>query len=119
MDKQSPHVLVLIQCDPMKTHRAVEALRIAMGLGSHNEGQNLTLILSGRAPFLLAEDTSDIVDAEILEKYLPTYIEWHTPFLIATTAESPRRLLPDLITKPITEAEVLSSLETADRVLVF
>lgn len=119
MEKPSPRVLVLIQGDPMKTHRAVEALRIAMGLGSHNEGQDLTLILSGRSPFLLAKNTDDIVDAEILEKYLPTYIEWHTPFMIATNAESPERLVPDIITKPITEAEVLSSLEAADRVLVF
>jgi hypothetical protein len=103
----------------MKTHRAVEALRIAMGLGSHNEGQDLTLILSGRSPFLLAEDTSEIVGAETLEKYLPTYIEWHTPFIIAPSAEFPTRLAPDIITKPITEAEIPSSLEAADRVLVF
>lgn len=119
MEKQSPSVLVFIHCDPMRTHRAVEALRIAMGLGSHNEGRDLTLILSGRAPFLLAEDTSDIVDADILEKYLPIYIEWHTPFMIATNAESPTRFAPDIITKPITESEVVASVETSDRVLVF
>ena len=119
MEKPSPTVVVLIQCDPMKSHRAVEALRIAMGLGSNNEGRDLTLILSGRAPFLLAEDTSDIIDADILEKYLPTYIEWQTPFMIATNADSPERLVPDVITKPITEAEITSSLETTDRVLVF
>lgn len=90
-----------------------------MGLGSHNEGRDLTLILAGRSPLLLAEDTSEIVDVEILEKYLPTYIEWRTPFMIATSAEFPARFAPDIITKPITEAEIPASLEAADHVLVF
>jgi len=103
----------------MKSHRAVEALRIAVGLGSHNEGHDLTIILSGRAPFLLAEDTSDIVDAEILEKYLPTLAEWQTPFAITPDAEAPVRYLPGFIIKPTTEAETALSMQSADRVLVF
>lgn len=103
----------------MKSHRAVEALRIALGLGSHNEGKDIRLILSGRAPFLLAEDASDIVDGEILEKHLPVFIEWGTPFFIAADAESPARYIPDCATKPITHSEMATALETADRVLVF
>src|SRR5256885_3010768 len=37
MDRPSPKTLVVIQTDPMKNHRAVEALRIALGLGSRSE----------------------------------------------------------------------------------
>ena len=103
----------------MKSHRAVEALRIALGLGSHNEGKDLLLILSGRAPFLLAEDVSDVMDGDILEKHLPVFIEWETPFFIATNAESPSRYIQDCVTTPITPSEIATTLETADRVLVF
>lgn len=103
----------------MKSHRAVEALRIATGLGSNNEGQDLMIILSGLSPFLLAEDTSDVVDAEILEKYLPTLAEWRIPFAVATDAETPVRYASGFIIKPITEAEVAISMESADRVLIF
>lgn len=103
----------------MKSHRAVEALRIALGLGSHNEGKNLHLILTGRAPFLLAEDTSDIVDGEILEKHLPVFIEWGTPFSIATDAEAPPHYMPGCVTKPISLSEIANILETADRALIF
>lgn len=119
MDHPSPKVLVLIQVDPIKSHRAVEALRIALGLGSHNEGKDLRLILSGRAPFLLSEDTTDIVDGEILEKHLPVFIEWGTPFSIASDAEIPPRYIQDCVTEPITQREIANALETVDRVLIF
>ena len=103
----------------MKTHRAVEALRIAVGLGSNSDGRALIVILSGRSPFLLAEDTSDVVDAEILEKYLPTLTEWQVPFAVASHSEMPPQFAPDVITKPITDSEIGIALESADRVLVF
>ena len=103
----------------MKSHRAVEALRIALGLGSHNEGKDVSIILSGRAPFLLSEDTTDIIDGEILEKHIPVFIEWGTPFSISSAAEIPPRYTQDCITKPITPREIANALETTDRVLVF
>lgn len=119
MDAPLRKIALLITVDPMQSHRAVEALRIALGLGSHNEGKDLTLILSGRAPFLLSVDTSDIVDGEILEKHLPVFLEWRTPFSIATDAEVPPRYIPDCVTKPITPSEIVAALEAVDRVLVF
>ena len=119
MSHPSPKTLVVIQTDPTKSHRAVEALRIALGLGSHNEGQDISIVLCGRAPHLLAFDTGDIVDAEILEKHLPVFIEWGTPFFIATDADSPHHFLADIVTKPITPAEIGAALDAADRVLVF
>jgi hypothetical protein len=103
----------------MKSPRAVEALRVALGLGSHNEGRDLSIVLSGRAPYLLAEDTSDVADAEILEKHLPVFLEWGTPFAIAPDAESPSHYAPGITTKPITQADLSAALEAADRVLIF
>ncbi|HLG44564.1 MAG TPA: hypothetical protein VI337_06110 [Nitrospirales bacterium] len=110
---------MLIRADPTKDHRAVEAVRIALGLGSHNEGQDLTLVLCNRAPLLLCEDNSEIVDAETLERYLPVFIEWGTPFGIAADAVIPSRYLPDCVTKPMTMTDIAASLKTAERVLVF
>ena len=111
--------MVLIAVDPMKDHRAVEALRIALGLGSHNEGVDVSIILSGRAPFLLAEDTSDIIDGEILEKHLPVFIEWGTSFSIAADAEVPPLYTQGCRTVPVSLSVIATSLEVADRVLVF
>jgi hypothetical protein len=119
MDRPSPKTLVVIQTDPTKSHRAVEALRIALGLGSHNEGRDISIVLCGRAPYLLSEDEGDVIDGEILEKHIPVFIEWGTPFFIATDAETPHRYIPDVVTKPINAAEIPSALESADRVLVF
>jgi hypothetical protein len=115
----SPNVLVLIQADPLKSPRAVEALRIALGLGSHNEGHDLRIILSGRAPYLLAEDTTNVLDSEILEHHLPVFIEWGTAFQIAPNAEVPPRWLPDCTVTPATTQDIANALHTADRVLVF
>src|SRR5438094_8972693 len=88
----SPKVLVLIQEDPFKSHRAVEALRIALGLGSTNEGKDVTIVLAGRAPHLLSDDTTNIVDAEIVEKDLPVFIVWGTSLAIASAADWPDHL---------------------------
>lgn len=103
----------------MKSSRAVEALRIALGLGSHNEGRDLSIVLSGRAPYLLADDTSDIADAEILEKHLPVFLEWGTPFAIAPNSHVPSRYSPGIATTPIAQADLAAALEAADRVLIF
>lgn len=73
-------VAVVIQEDPTKTHRPVEALRIALGLtaGSHHT----TVILLGEAVRLLSEETEDIVDVEVLEKFLPSLQHLAVPFLV-------------------------------------
>jgi len=72
-----PSIIVVIHEDPRKTHRAVEALRIALGLGT---GDNpLTVVLLDQAPLLLVEDQDDLVDGEILEKYLPSLKQLQIP----------------------------------------
>ena len=73
-------VAVVIQEDPRSTHRPVEALRIALGLvaGSHDA----TVILLGEAVRLLTKDTDDIIDIDILEKYLPSIEQLGILFII-------------------------------------
>jgi hypothetical protein len=76
----SKRIAVVISEDPRTTARPVEALRIALGLyaGDHK----LTVILLGQAPLLLKEDLENITDAEILEKYLPSFKHLPIPFVI-------------------------------------
>lgn len=79
----SKNIAVIIQEDPRTTHRPVEALRIALGLvaGSHNT----TVILIGEAVRLLTDDTDDIIDLDILEKYLPSIKQLDIPFILPQT----------------------------------
>lgn len=74
------NIAIIIQEDPRKTHRPVEALRIALGLvsGSHRA----TVILLGEAVRLLGDETDDIVDVDILEKYLPAIEQLEIPFIL-------------------------------------
>jgi len=103
----------------MRSHRAVEALRIALGLGSHNEGATVRLLLSGRAPFLLADDTSEIIDGDILEKHLPVFLEWGTTFYIAADVEEPSHYIQHCVTIPVSLPDMITMIHEADRVLVF
>jgi len=76
----SKHIAVVISEDPFVTARPVEALRIALGLcaGDHET----SVVLLGRAPLLLMQDTEEIVDADILEKYLPSFKDLSVPFVV-------------------------------------
>lgn len=112
----SKRVAVVIAEDPTKTHRPVEALRIALGLcaGDHET----TIVLLGRAPLLLTDDTEDVVDVEILEKYRPSLAQLSVPFIIESGT------ITDVILEefPVTQKsakEIRSLLQSYDRTLVF
>jgi hypothetical protein len=79
------NIAVVIQEDPRKTHRPVEALRIALGLaaGSHTP----TVVLLGEAARLLSDETDNIVDVDILEKYLPSIEQLEIPFILQDTPD--------------------------------
>ncbi|MEK7235824.1 MAG: hypothetical protein AAB242_04340 [Nitrospirota bacterium] len=76
----SKRIAVVISEDPCVTARPVEALRIALGLcaGDHET----TVVLLGRAPLLLMKDIEEIVDIDILEKYLPSFKHLSVPFIV-------------------------------------
>jgi hypothetical protein len=60
-------VLVLITEDPRRSHRANEALRIAVGLvGGEHE---VAVVLAGPAVHLLDADTDDLVDGDDIAKF--------------------------------------------------
>src|ERR1043166_4221643 len=76
----SLNITVVIREDPRKTHRAVEALRIALGLST---GENpLTVVLLDQASLLLSDELDDVVDLDILEKYLPSLKQLQISFVV-------------------------------------
>ena len=112
----SKRIAVVISEDPYMTARPVEALRIALGLcaGDHET----TVVLLGRASLLLMEDTEEIVDADILEKYLPSFKHLSVPFIVepgtAMDAWS-----DDFFVTTRTADEIRQLVRSVDRSLVF
>lgn len=112
----SKRVAVVIAEDPTRTHRPVEALRIALGLcaGDHET----TIILLGRAPLLLTDETDDVVDVDILEKYRPSLAQLGVSFVVeAGTATD--ALLEDFSVTHKSPGEIRTLLQSCDRTLVF
>jgi len=112
----SKRIAVVISGDPFRTARPVEALRIALGLcaGDHET----SVILLGRAPFLLMKDIEEIIDADILEKYLPSFKHLSVPFVVepATVMDA---WSDDFSVTPRTPDEIRQLIRSADRNLIF
>ena len=109
-------VVVVIQEDPRKTHRPVEALRIALGLvaGSHQT----TVVLLGESVRLLHTDVDDIVDVDILEKYLPSIEQLEIPFVLQS--ETDRAAVREKFHVTYSSDEdIRRLLESAERSLIF
>jgi len=69
----------LIRSNPSGSHRPAEAIRIAAGLGT---GKNpVKVILTGEAPRILSPE-EDVVDLDIIEKFLPVMMEWNIPLYV-------------------------------------
>jgi hypothetical protein len=112
----SKRVAVVIGEDPTKTHRPVEALRIALGLcaGDHD----VTIVLLGRAPLLLTDETEDIVDMDILEKYRPSLAQLGVPFIVESNSTADGVLEEFSVTRKSAD-DIRSLLQSSDRTLVF
>jgi len=64
------HVLVILSVDPETSHRANEAIRIALGIVA---GENrVTLVLLGPAAKVLSPDVEEYVDGEDTLKHVAT-----------------------------------------------
>jgi len=109
-------VAVVIAEDPTTTHRPVEALRIALGLcaGDHET----TVVLLGKAPLLLTEETDDVIDVDILEKYRPSFAQLGVPFVVESASEA-AGFLNGFAVSSQSAAEIRRLLESSDRTLVF
>lgn len=110
-------ILVLIQSNPLETHRPTEGLRIALGLSTG--ASSVTIILLGPARTLLSEDTSDVIDAEILERHIPVIQELQLPIVVPEGSVAAFSFDPDFAVREVSLAGIRSSLCEADRVLVF
>ena len=110
-------IAVVVRENPFKTHRAAEALRIALGLST---GDNpLTVILLNESPVLLAEEPQDVVDADILAKHLPVLKELKIPFLVPSGAKAAFGLDSDFAIREASRDEIAALIKTSDRVLAF
>lgn len=109
-------VAVVIREDPRQTHRPVEALRIALGLvaGTHET----TVILLNDAVRLLSEDLDDVIDVDVLEKYLPSIEHLEIPFILQSDAD--RSLVQSQFSARYETPDAIRMfLESVDRTLVF
>jgi len=112
-----PRLVIVIREDPQKSHRAVEALRIALGLST---GENLPMVvLLGQAPLLLSRDPEEMVDGEILEKHLPFVKQLGIPFVVVTGSRSRFTLDPEFMVSELSEDTIRSLVADADRALIF
>jgi hypothetical protein len=76
--------LVVISEDPRVSHRANEAMRIALGVVA---GENeVHIVLAGPAVHLLDEDTDDLVDGDDIAKYRASLKKLGIPFHIERSA---------------------------------
>jgi sulfur relay (sulfurtransferase) DsrF/TusC family protein len=112
----SKRIAVVISEDPRITARPVEALRIALGLcaGDHNT----TVVLLGRASSLLMKDSDEIIDGDVLEKYLPSFKHLGVPFIVEVGTATD--LWSDdffVTTQPVDE--IRRFIQSTDRSLVF
>lgn len=73
-------LVIIIRSNPNESNRPAEAIRIAAGLGI---GKNpLKIILSGESPRILSADEDDLMDIDIIEKFLPMIEEWNIPIYV-------------------------------------
>jgi sulfur relay (sulfurtransferase) DsrF/TusC family protein len=112
----SKRIAVVISEDPFVTARPVEALRIALGLyaGDHET----TVVLLGLSSRLLMQDTEEIVDVDILEKYLPSFKHLSVPFIVEPGAVADV-WSNDFSVTTQTSDEIRQLVRTVDTSLVF
>jgi hypothetical protein len=113
------HVLVLVSVDPEISHRANEAVRIALGILA---GENdVTLVLLGPAAKVLGPEIEDYVDGEDTLKHVATLKKLGQSFHVERSA------IPDAAdwnaggppVIPISTEELAGLIAKSDRVLVF
>jgi hypothetical protein len=110
-------ITVVIRENPLTSGRAVEALRIALGLGAGD--RPITVVLLDNAPRLLSEDRDEVVDLEILEKYLPSFQHLETEFLVPPGAIKDFSIEPGFRARETGPDSLRRHLTSSRRVLVF
>jgi hypothetical protein len=115
----SQPTLVLISEDPRVSHRANEAMRIALGIVA---GENdVRIVLAGPAVHLLDDETDDLVDGDDIAKFRAALRRLGVPFHVAggdpaAAADWNGDGHPVV---PVTTTEIAAMLSRATRFLVF
>jgi hypothetical protein len=114
----SQPTLVLISEDPRISHRANEAMRIALGIVA---GENdVRIVLTGPAVHLLDDETDDLVDGDDIAKFRAALRKLGIPFHIEGPPPGPAGWNGDgHPVVPVTTAEIAALLPRATRFLVF
>jgi len=112
-------VLVIVSEDPRVSHRANEAIRIALGVVA---GENpVQVVLSGAAVHLLDEDTDDLVDGDDIAKFRAALKKLGIPFHVEATAlpSAPDWNVEGHPVVPVSAGEIAAFVGRASRFLVF
>ena len=112
-------VLVLISEDPRVSHRANEAMRIALGIVAGETP--LDVVLTGPAVHLLDEETDDLVDGDDIAKFRAALKKLGVPFHVEKGAApaGPSWNVEGHTVLPITPDGIAALVAKAKRFLVF
>jgi hypothetical protein len=113
------HVLVVVSVDPAVSHRANEAVRIALGIIA---GENdVTIALLGRAAGILSPEVEDDVDGEDILRHVATLKKLGQAFHVERDAIPSggdwNAGGPEVI--PISREDLAAMVARSDRVLTF
>ncbi len=112
-------VLVVISEDPRTSHRAHEAMRIALGVVA---GENdVTIVLAGPAAHLLDEDTDDLVDGDDVLKVRASLKRLGVPFHVEASSrpEDSGWNADGHPVVPVTAEDIAALMARASRFVVF
>ena len=111
------NLVILIREDPTITHRASEAIRIALGLST---GPNpVTIVLLENARQLIADDAYDLPDGEILEKHLPVIKNLELQIVVPIGSKTTFLLDQEFNIQESSSSQIATLISQADRVLTF
>lgn len=111
--------LVIISEDPRASHRANEAMRIALGVVA---GENaVDIVLAGPAVHLLAEDTDDLVDGDDVARYRASLRKLGVPFHVEQSAvpADPGWNVEGHVVIPTTAEGIAALVARATRFIIF
>jgi predicted peroxiredoxin len=112
-------VLAIISEDPRASHRANEAMRIALGVAA---GENeVTIVLTGAGVHLLDDDTDDLVDGDDIAKFRASLRKLGIPFHVDAAAlpDDPDWNRDGHPVVPVTPEHVAALVSRASRFIVF
>lgn len=116
---RSERVVVVIGEDPRASHRANEALRIALGVVAGDS--DVSVVLTGPAIHLLDEDTDDLVDGDDIAKFRASLKKLGIAFHVAadTIPTGPGGNVDGLTVIPATPGDIAALMTRATRYLIF